>query len=130
VALAGATLIAAGIAAAVVLTQTGTETRASHPGTTTSAVRSADGRIEATIYRINPFLSFGPKTEVTLRLTAAGMPQTEVSLGCTEDDDGLSIVEVKFVAADTLVVRNYNGDEQTITFDPHRLQPTETLGTC
>jgi hypothetical protein len=121
-------LVAAGLTA-MMLIHTEAEPP-SHPGTATATVVSADSRIEATIYRIDPLTSFGPMTEVTLGLTAAGIAHDEVTLGCTEDDDGLSIVEVRFITADTLMLRNYNGDEQTIKFNPQTLQPASTIGHC
>jgi hypothetical protein len=127
--LAGLTLVAAAAAAGVVLTDRDQDSPAPHRGKQKAAFRSADGRIEAAVYWFAPFGRFGAVTEVVLRPAGAAATRDAVSFGCTEDDDGLSIVAVT-VGPDSIVARNYNGDERTIRFDPRTLQPEATLGSC
>ncbi|MFI5910371.1 hypothetical protein [Dactylosporangium sp. NPDC051541] len=127
---AGLTLVAAVMAAVVVLTDRDEgPPPAPHRGDQRATFRSDDGRIEAAVYRINAPGRFGPVTEVVLRPAGATLSRDMVSFGCTDDDDGLTIVAVT-VRPDSIVARNYNGDERTIRFDPGTLRPEATLGSC
>lgn len=127
--LAALTVVAAVAAAVVILVDRGEDDPVPHRGEQKATFRSADGRIEAAIYRFNPVGRFGPVTEVVLRPAGATASRDMVSFGCTDDDDGLSIVAVT-VGADRIVTRNYNGAERTIAFDPRTLRPEATLGSC
>ena len=127
--IAGATLLAAVAAAIVILTDRDEDIPAAHPGRQEAVFRSADGRIEAAVYWINPFARWTAITEVVLRPAGATADRDMVSFGCTPDDDGLAIVAVT-VGTDSILARNYNGDEQTIRFDPQTLRPEATLGLC
>jgi hypothetical protein len=115
-------------AVVVVLTHPSTDVEPPHPGQLKATVVSPDGRLDARIYLVTRFFTL--QTEVTLRRATGAQRGLEVSLGCTENDDGVAIDEVYFAAADTVTARDYNGTEHTITFDPITLQPETTIGPC
>jgi hypothetical protein len=125
----GLALVAAVAAAVVILADRDEDAPVLHRGNQKATFRSADGRVEAAVYWLAPFGRFGAVTEVVLRPAGATASRDMVSFGCTEDDDGLNIVAVT-VLPDSIVTRNYNGDERTIRFDPQTLQPEATLGSC
>ncbi|MEV6929105.1 hypothetical protein AB0M46_32080 [Dactylosporangium sp. NPDC051485] len=127
--LAGLTLVAAVVAAVVILTDRDEDAPAPHRGEQQAAFRSADGRTEAAVYWFTPIGRFAAVTEVVLLPADGTADRAGVSFGCTEDDDGLTIVAVT-VLPDSIVTRNHNGDERTIHFDPRTLQPEATLGSC
>jgi hypothetical protein len=127
--LVGLTLVAAVAAVVVILTDRDQDTPVSHRGEQKATFRSADGRIEAAVYWFEPFGRFGAVTEVVLRPAGATANRDAVSFGCTADDDGLNIVAVT-VLPDSIVTRNYKGDERTTRFDPRTLEPEATLGSC
>jgi hypothetical protein len=125
--LAALALVTVVATALVLLTGRRHDTAVPHWGKQQATFRSADGRIEAAIYWLDRW--GGPFTEVVLRPAGATANRDMVSFGCTEDDDGLTIVAVT-VRPDSVVTRNSKGEERTIRFDPRTLRPEATLGSC
>ncbi|WP_433220696.1 hypothetical protein ACQP00_18535 [Dactylosporangium sp. CS-047395] len=117
--------VLAAIGAAVVLFTARDEQPAvqAHRGEQRATFESADGKLEAAIYRIDGL------TEVVLRRPGATADRDMVSFGCTREEDGLFIAAVT-VRAGSLVTRNGNGDEREFLFDEKTLRPETTLGRC
>ncbi|WP_433062586.1 hypothetical protein [Dactylosporangium sp. CS-033363] len=117
--------VLAAVGAAVVLFTSNDEQppEQAHRGEQRATFESADGKLEAAIYR------FDGRTEVVLRKPGATADRDMVSFGCTLEEDGLFIAAVT-VRAGSLVTRNRNGDEREIPFDPRTLRPETTLGGC
>lgn len=124
--MAGLAVLAAVAVAVVLLANRGEEAAPAHRGEQRSTFASADGRIEAAVYRVS---RVGDRTEVVLRPAGTTAAGDMVSFGCTADEDGLTIVAVT-VGPDHIVARNRKGDERTIHFDPGTLRPESTLGSC